>query len=677
MPMLRKLSEVLGAALRRLITIRAIIERELRVTARRPATYRIRWMAMLAALGLILWKLLSFTFQQAPTSQQGRSLFVMLSVLAFIYCLFAGVRATSDCISEEKRDGTLGLLFLTDLKGIDVALGKLTATSLNAFYGLLAIFPALAIPVVFGGVTLVDFAKMVLVLLVTLFLSLTMGLFVSSVSRHERKAASATVAAVFAPTFIPLALLLAATWTLSSGKQFLDFEVFFFWIFGGRSPDSFTWAVLSAILSLELFNPIYALVCVLLGNRPLPFPGMPTFPTGSLWLSLGLIHIASWAALLQAARTLPKVWKDRPASKTVIDWRERWLRFSQGDPVARAKFRTLLLNLNPFYWLAARDRVKPYYAWLFLFSMACVWLWRYLKEPDVMFDFYPLIPTILIIHTFLKIWVAAESSQRLIEDQRSGAVELLLSTPVQIAEMVRGQLLGLRRQFAMPFLVLCLVELAVFSQHYSPAAILLVQTMLLADALTLMWVSIWLSLRARNLNYVVLLSIGLVLTAPWLASLSVLMVLERFPTARNPSTYQAGWLALLLIFGAWLVAWRGLRQGNLDQLKRTVVSALLVAPWTLYLVGLTIYQSHHGMASPRRTIPFEQRVLIWFVVGMIFNIILLRWAIPRVLGNFREAVLHRFERTPESAPRLKLHLPTGAEIAPAPLANESFAHRRT
>ena len=73
--------------------------------------------------------------------------------LAFLGCLFSGVFLTADSLSGEKREGTLGLLFLTDLKGYDVVFGKLIATSLNGFYALLAIFPVLALPLVMGGVT--------------------------------------------------------------------------------------------------------------------------------------------------------------------------------------------------------------------------------------------------------------------------------------------------------------------------------------------------------------------------------------------------------------------------------------------------------------------------------------------------------------------------------------------
>ena len=77
-----------------------------------------------------------------PPATMGVSVFYTLSCIAFFYAATAGIWITSDCISEEKRDGTLGLLFLTDLRSFDIVLGKLAATSLKAFAGLIAIFPA-------------------------------------------------------------------------------------------------------------------------------------------------------------------------------------------------------------------------------------------------------------------------------------------------------------------------------------------------------------------------------------------------------------------------------------------------------------------------------------------------------------------------------------------------------
>src|SRR5882724_10337714 len=161
------------------MTFLPIVARELRVAARRRGTYWSRLGAALAGLAVGAWVML---IPELRSPQRlGIYLFVALSVIAYVHSLLAGLFTTADCLSEEKREGTLGLLFLTDLKGYDIVLGKLAATSLNALYGMLAIFPVMALSILFGGITAGEFWRMALVLLNTLFFSLSAGLFISAV----------------------------------------------------------------------------------------------------------------------------------------------------------------------------------------------------------------------------------------------------------------------------------------------------------------------------------------------------------------------------------------------------------------------------------------------------------------------------------------------------------------
>ena len=62
-----------------------------------------------------------------------------------------------------------------------MVLGKLAATSLDGFYGLLAVFPLLAFPLLTGGMTNGELWRMALVLVNTFLFSLAIGLFVSAV----------------------------------------------------------------------------------------------------------------------------------------------------------------------------------------------------------------------------------------------------------------------------------------------------------------------------------------------------------------------------------------------------------------------------------------------------------------------------------------------------------------
>src|SRR6266700_7237896 len=130
------------------MTFLPIVARELRVASRRRGTYWVRTGAALAVVVLGTWIFLMMS--DRPSREIAIALFGVLTGTAVLYCLLSGVRSTADCLSLEKREGTLGLLFLTDLRGYDVVLGKLVASSLNAVYSVVAVVPMLAVPLLMG-----------------------------------------------------------------------------------------------------------------------------------------------------------------------------------------------------------------------------------------------------------------------------------------------------------------------------------------------------------------------------------------------------------------------------------------------------------------------------------------------------------------------------------------------
>src|SRR6185503_20086640 len=135
------------------MSVLPIVQRELRVAARKRSTFWLRIASAVTAVVLGSGCLLMGHWQGASTTQLGRILFYALTWTCLVAALSAGLFLTSDCLSEEKREGTLGFLFLTDLRGYDVVLGKLLSTSLRGFYALVAMFPILAITLLMGGVT--------------------------------------------------------------------------------------------------------------------------------------------------------------------------------------------------------------------------------------------------------------------------------------------------------------------------------------------------------------------------------------------------------------------------------------------------------------------------------------------------------------------------------------------
>jgi hypothetical protein len=519
------------------MTFVPIVERELRVAARRHGTYSTRLLVALA--GLIVCGFFFLVNLRVSPQLLGRYLFQGLSWLALSYCLFAGRRWTADCLSEEKREGTLGLLFLTDLKGYDVVFGKLVATSLNGFYGLLAVFPVLALPLLMGGVTNAELWRIVLVLLVTFMFSLAAGILASAWSRDARGAA--------AINFL-LLLLVGASLPALAG-----FDAYF----------SASHRIINQLL---VTCPVYSLYAafdtVYVGQKTL------------FWISIIVIHGLTWLLVGCANWIVPRFWRELPIARGASPWRDRWHDWLYGNEEGRKLFRKRLLDVNPFYWLASRVRFKPAGVWILLAFIATWWLFTCLRLEWKWFDESLSFTTALMLATAFKSWVAIECCQRLAEDRKIGALELLLSTPLSVGEILRGQLLALRRQFLKPLLVAmaigCLLllssgRLTIEENTKLRTFAITGVIMLLIDIAALIGVGMVAGLKAKNPNRASISTIFRVLLLPWIlfSAASALVSTGTFGSADPPGWkfYLALWftLGILADVGFGVSAWYQLK----------------------------------------------------------------------------------------------------------------------
>ena len=499
-----------------------IVERELRVASRRAGTYWSRLVAALAAMALLVYLLVVLGKFFAPVAA-GASMFRALSNLALVWALLAGVRGTADCLSAEKREGTLGLLFLTDLKAHDVVLGKLAATSLNAFYGLLAILPVLALPILMGGVAAGEFWRMALVLLNALFFSLGAGLLVSAGSRVGRKAGGGTLLLVFVFT---AGLPMAGTIVQVRNGPGLAANLLF-----QCSP----W-----------FTSLWAL-----GTRP---PGA----LAEFWTSVALVHGCSWCFLLLACLILPRVWRDKPAAGGWLRWRE-WVRdFHFGNAARRHAFRERALAVNPIYWLASRERLARIYPWIFLVSMVAIWFWGWWLDRQ-MFRLGGALILTYVTHFFFKNWVAGMACGGFAADRDQGALELLLSTRLTVPELVRGQWLALVRQFGWPVLALVLLDVALLvnglmGRTENPAEFGEWRLMMaanvvvfVADVIALGWLGLWRGVSSRSTQSAVSRTLATILLLPWAGVLAVILLNVVFDLrVARPTVFVLLWLGLSL-----------------------------------------------------------------------------------------------------------------------------------
>jgi ABC-type transport system involved in cytochrome c biogenesis permease component len=161
-----------------------VVRRELRLAARRPFTFRSRMGAALVAAFLGALALLSGAVLANPAP--GRNLFSVLAFLGFYAGALGGVLLSADALSRERRDGTLPLLLLAEVRPWEIVLGKFLACVLVPWQALLAAFPVLALPLVLGGVTAGEFWRTTFVLALTPAFTAALALAVSARQRLRR-----------------------------------------------------------------------------------------------------------------------------------------------------------------------------------------------------------------------------------------------------------------------------------------------------------------------------------------------------------------------------------------------------------------------------------------------------------------------------------------------------------
>lgn len=515
-----------------------IAERELRVAARRRGTYWVRPAAAGAALVLAALMLMGLA-RESPV-EQARALFFSLSFLAFSYAVLGGMLATADAISEEKRDGTLGLLFLTTLRGHDVVVGKLAAGSLRAVSGLVAVLPVMALPLLLGSIDARTVGHVALVLGNTMFLSMTLGVLVSVWARDPRGALGGGLLAlgglfVLVPVlrwlFIDYVLVDALHWYQPAP---------------GR-PEPLTWVLWS--------NPFMALWWAMSGVlRGGPAAGGDF--VAAMWTQHGL----AWVALLAACMRVPHSWRDgtvggasgRPGSR----------RGTRMVALGGRLVRNRHLEPHPFAWIITRERRPLWRLWAGLLVIFGVWVWGYLEVRD---DW--LVPAMALVVLaaaggWLKLQMAGMACRPWNEHRRSGALELLLCTPQTPADLTAGHLAGLRRTMLPPLVAVVagagvLMSAAVRQEgsmsdvQESVWAFLVMAVVLVLDLWTLAWAGMWQGLRRAKYLRAVAGTVGWVLVLPWAlflgGNLGIVIAGETFDLI---ASYDPGFWDLVV---GWLV----------------------------------------------------------------------------------------------------------------------------
>lgn len=368
-----------------------IVQRELLIASKGLGSWLWRWIVAIVAVFFgVFWLFLNSGDSKA---MQGDVFFVIMSWSCFTYCLLAGLWTTTDTLTREKTDGTLGLLFLTDLRGYDVVLGKMFSGSLRSFYGVLAVLPVLALPLLMGGVTNAQFWRTVFALLNILIFSLSCGIFFSAICRRTGQSIFCTLLLLLSITLAPL-------------------------IYGWMGGTNEAFSLMSPAIA------IYRAYVPLIGPA---LPGLGWYP---MWIGCGLF--TSICFLVLASWIVPKSWQDRE-----VTYRNKHsLVKNVNSP------RSLNLDSNPVSWLVNRNASMRQSRVFLVLYIAVAWLaitaYSALEgrvEPPVIITGISLL---WLGSLWFRIDLTRHTVSSISEAKECGALEQILVTPMDERQFRRG-----------------------------------------------------------------------------------------------------------------------------------------------------------------------------------------------------------------------------------------------
>ncbi|HIG27035.1 MAG TPA: hypothetical protein EYQ50_04295 [Verrucomicrobiales bacterium] len=430
--------------------------RDLRVYSRKRLTFRLRVMyaGVCLSAGMI-----PLTNPHWAGRDLSLAMLYMSSGVAMFFCAFAGCLVTADCLSSEQRDDTLGLLFLTDLDFRDVILGKLFSNSILVFSSMAAMFPIFCLPILNGGVVWWEIWRSILALVVVLFLSSAVGLWVSVLGRELKTVYISAVVAMLLIILLPLLALFIQEEILDINSEPTGVAMFspiFILPFGldlfrGRWGMTPYWGAVAIQFSMAVGFLVSS--CILLKrdwHRDRKVIETAVVDRSKNTSELGqesrggkgvirefvrlLLLSARWfsQAIL---RVLQKVLRILPTVKGF------WI-YSRTPFRDRSQSR-LLLDQNPCHWLILRLKtntwVMPAFIWI-VSTVIGISLLLYIFFDGDDEAFVTALMAAICADIILKFFACFHLFDRISEDRRSGGLELLLSTSIRSEQLLSAQL---------------------------------------------------------------------------------------------------------------------------------------------------------------------------------------------------------------------------------------------
>ncbi|MSU21112.1 MAG: hypothetical protein EXS30_06925 [Pedosphaera sp.] len=397
------------------MNVAPVLNRELKAEARNPLNY---WFRLLGAGVVVASFALMMINQTGSAAQLGARLFRELNSMLFFSTAIFVPMLTADCLSREKRDGTLGLLFLTPLTARDIVIGKSLIHTVRAFTLLLAALPILLLPFLLGGVSGKDVAQAISSNLSALLLALAAGLLASV--RNVEWVRAVVLAEIFSGVFI--------------------------WLCGNLS-ELIVRCITGLVWLAQKVEWIRAIPPSLGPGLSGPIPIGPAL--GGLFdffiLALGIAGELLVAIFLfvfvirRAVAHLQQTWQE----EVIAAPQPEWVKFFSTSGFWRSFFRwntSRTLDRNPIAWLQE-------YSWT---ARLTKWGWFtavLLSELFLLFNYSYYFEWQVRLALLLALGIAFTSAWSFRGERQSGALELLLVTPLRARQLIGGRIWGLWAHF--------------------------------------------------------------------------------------------------------------------------------------------------------------------------------------------------------------------------------------
>jgi len=426
------------------MTILPVIKREVRGEARRPFNYWLRVLGAGVAMGVcasIIWR------PEEDPVKLGAKLFAILHTTIFVTIWVMVPALTADCLSREKREGTLGLLFLTPLTARSIVVGKSLVHALRSMTLWLSVVPILAIPILLGGVSWLDVMTAFTLEFCAVLLALAAGLLASSSAKRWTRA-----------------LLLAQINSVLFASIFWGLLGFVFWhnVTAPRPNFPFAFGLQRGVVELVQFASWLSTGMIGFGNDMAGWSNVIARLPG--WTIKWLPILGQMAALsmllfilvvLLAARRVDRTWQEEPPSERILWWERMfctpilWLSF----------FRRMMrrkLEKNPIGWLEQRTWSGRLVTWSWFAVMISLYSAVMSNSGFYLRGFHGLQ---ICMGWLLAGTIAFSAAGSLRRERETGVLELLLVSPVSVGQIISGRVRGLWGQFLPAVVVLLTVWL--------------------------------------------------------------------------------------------------------------------------------------------------------------------------------------------------------------------------